>query len=100
MVDIIATTAGKKFKELAALSSNLIKEYGISYFLKVAIYEIKKQKLGLLLPDATPKISLERDLDLDTAKSYEHFFKKNLLTLSEDEVENIITLAKNRIKNS
>jgi len=90
MVDIIAPTAGKKFKKLAALSSNLIKEYGISYFLKVAIYEIKKQKLGLLLPDPTPKISLERNLDFDTAKSYEHFFKKNLLTLSEDEVENII----------
>ena len=90
MVDIIATTVGEKFKKLAVLSSNLIKEYGISYFLKVAIYEIKKQKLGLLLPDATPKISLETNLDLDTAKSYERFFKKNLLTLSEDEVENII----------
>ena len=28
MVDIIAPTVGKKFKKLATLSSNLIKEYG------------------------------------------------------------------------
>ena len=59
MVDIIATTRGEKIKKIASLSSNIIEEYGIGYFLKVATYEIWNQKLNLLRPDAIPKISLE-----------------------------------------
>ena len=41
MVDIIATSSRpKKFKKIAALSSNIIEEYGMSYFLKVVTHEI------------------------------------------------------------
>ena len=66
MVDIIATNSrAEKIKKLAALSSNIIEEYGMSYFLKVAIHEIWKQKLGLLRPDITPKISLEKEMEND-----------------------------------
>ena len=58
MVDIIATTRSEKIKKIASLSSNIIEEYGIGYFLKVATYEIWKQKLNILRPDVTPKIFL------------------------------------------
>ena len=90
MVDIIATTRGDKIKKIANLSSNIIEEYGIGYFLKVATYEIWKQKLNLLRPDATPKIFLENEMEEHAVKSYVNFFKKNMLVLTEDEIKKTV----------
>ena len=87
MVDIIATTRGEKIKKIASLSSNIIEEYGIGYFLKVATYEIWNQKLNLLRPDAIPKISLEEEMEKHVVKSYLNFLKKNMLVLTEDEIK-------------
>ena len=63
MVDIIATTRAEKIKKLSSLSSDIIEEYGMGYFLKVAIHEIGKQKFKLLLPDTPPKIHLEKVME-------------------------------------
>ena len=90
MVDIIATTRGDKIKKIANLSSNIIEEYGIGYFLKVATYEIWKQKLNLLRPDATPKIFLENEMEKHAVKSYVNFLKKNMLVLTEDEIKKTV----------
>ena len=90
MVDIIATTRGDKIKKIANLSSNIIEEYGIGYFLKVATYEIWKQKLNLLRPDATPKIFLENEMEKHAIKSYVNFLKKNMLVLTEDEIKKTV----------
>jgi len=90
MVDIIATTRGDKIKKIANLSSNIIEEYGIGYFLKVATYEIWKQKLNLLRPDATPKIFLENEMEKHAIKSYVNFLKKNTLVLTEDEIKKTV----------
>ena len=90
MVDIIATTRSEKIKKIASLSSNIIEEYGIGYFLKVATYEIWKQKLNLLRPDATPKIFLENTMEKDAVKSYMNFLKKNMLVLTEDEIKKTV----------
>ena len=78
MVDIIATTRSEKIKKIASLSSNIIEEYGIGYFLKVATYEIWKQKLNILRPDVTPKIFLEKEMEKHAVKSYVNFLKKLL----------------------
>ena len=90
MVDIIATTRGDKIKKIANLSSSIIEEYGIGYFLKVATYEIWKQKLNLLRPDATPKIFLENEMEKYAVKSYTDFLKKNMLVLTEDEIKKTV----------
>ena len=90
MVDIIATTRGDKIKKIANLASNIIEEYGIGYFLKVATYEIWKQKLNLLRPDATPKIFLENEMEKYAVKSYTNFLKKNMLVLTEDEIKKTV----------
>ena len=90
MVDIIATTSGGKIKKMANLSSNIIREYGIGYFLKVATYEIWRQKLNLLRPDATPKIFLEKEMEKHAVKSYVNFLKKNMLVPTEDEIKKTV----------
>ena len=90
MVDIIATTRGDKIKKIANLASNIIEEYGIGYFLKVATYEIWKQKLNLLRPDATPKIFLENEMEKHAVKSYVNFLKENMLVLTEDEIKKTV----------
>ena len=90
MVDIIATTRGDKIKKIANLASNIIEEYGIGYFLKVATYEIWKQKLNLLRPDATPKIFLENEMEKYAVESYMNFLKKNMLVLTEDEIKKTV----------
>jgi len=90
MVDIIATTRGDKIKKIANISSSIIEEYGIGYFLKVATYEIKKQKLNLLRPDATPKIFLENEMEKYAVKSYVNFLKENMLVLTEDEIKKTV----------
>ena len=90
MVDIIATTRGDKIKKIANLSSSIIEEYGIGYFLKVATYEIWKQKSNLLRPDATPKIFLENEMEKYAVKSYVNFLKKNMLVLTEDEIKKTV----------
>ena len=43
----IASTRIGKLKKLGNLSSNLINEYGYCYFLRVAFYELRRQKLKL-----------------------------------------------------
>ena len=53
----------EKIKKLAALSSKIIEEYGMSYFLKIATHEIWRQKLDLLRSDIAPKISLEKEME-------------------------------------
>jgi len=90
MVDIIATTRGDKIKKIANLASNIIEEYGIGYFLKVATYEIWKQKSNLLRPDATPKIFLENEMEKYAVESYMNFLKKNMLVLTEDEIKKTV----------
>ena len=90
MVDIIATTRGDKIKKIANLSSNIIEEYGIGYFLKVATYEIWKQKLNLLRPDATPKIFLEKEMAAYAIEAYTEFCKKNKLELTKDEIKKAV----------
>ena len=90
MVDIIATTRRGKIKKMANLSSNIIREYGIGYFLKVAIYEICRQKINLLRPDATPKIFLEKEMEDHAVKSYVNFLKKNMLAPTEDEIKKTV----------
>ena len=90
MVDIIATTAADKMKKLASLSSDIIEQYGMGYFLKVAIHEIGKQKLGLLRPDAVPKISLEKEMEAHAVEAYAEFFKRNELGLTKAEIKKTI----------
>ena len=67
-----------------------MKAYGIGYFLKVATYEIWKQKLNLLRPDATPKIFLEKEMAKHAVKAYANFLKKNMLVLTEDEIKKTV----------
>ena len=90
MVDIIATTKAEKIKKLTSLASSIIEEYGIGYFLKVATYEIWKQKLNLLRPDATPKIFLEKEMAAHAIEAYTEFFKKNKLELTKDEIKKAV----------
>ena len=90
MVDIIATTRGEKIKKLASLSSDIIEQYGMGYFLKVATYEIWKQKLNLLRPDDVPKIPLEKEMDARIIESYTNFLKKNTSVLTEDEIKKAV----------
>ena len=90
MVDIIATTRAEKIKKLSSLSSDIIEEYGMGYFLKVAIHEIGKQKLNLLRPDSTPKIFLEKKMEKYAIEAYAEFFKKNKLELTKDETKKVI----------
>ena len=76
MVDIINNRKGSKIKKIANLSSNIIGEYGIGYFLKVATYEIWKQKLNILRSDDTPEIFTEKcQIEKYTVKSYTNFLK-------------------------
>ena len=90
MVDIIATTTAEKIKKLASLSSDIIEEYGMGYFIKVAIHEMRKQKLNLLRPDSPPKIFLETDMEKYAIEAYAEFFKKNKLELTKDEIKKTI----------
>ena len=90
MVDIIATTRAEKIKKLSSLSSDIIEQYGMGYFLKVAIHEIGKQKLNLLRPDSPPKIFLEKDMEKYAIEAYAEFFKKNKLELTKDEIKKTI----------
>ena len=98
MVDIIATTRSEKIKKIASLSSNIIEEYGIGYFLKVATYEIWKQKLNLLRPDATPKIFLEKEMAKHAVKAYANFLKKNMPLQTEDEIKKTVDELNYRLK--
>jgi GT2 family glycosyltransferase len=90
MVDIIATTRAEKIKKLSSLSSDIIEQYGMGYFLKVAIHELGKQKLNLLRPDSPPKIFLEKDMEKHAIEAYAEFFKKNKLGLTKDEIKKTI----------
>ena len=90
MVDIIATTAADKMKKLASLSSDIIEQYGMGYFLKVAIHEIGKQKLNLLRPDSPPKIFLEKEMAAYAIEAYTEFCKKNKLELTKDEIKKAV----------
>ena len=90
MVDIIATTTAEKIKKLASLSSDIIEEYGMGYFVKVAVFELRKQKLNLLRPDSPPKIFLEKQMELHAIESYANFLKKNMLVLTEDEIKKAV----------
>jgi len=100
MVDIIATTRGDKIKKIANLSSNIIEEYGIGYFLKVATYEIWKQKLNLLRPDSSPKIFLGKEMEKYAIEAYAEFIKKNKLELTKDEIKKTIDELNNRPKST
>ena len=90
MVDIIATTRAEKIKKLTSLSSDIIEEYGMGYFLKVAIHEIGKQKLNLLRPDSPPKIFLEKDMAAHAIEAYVEFIKKNKLELTKDKIKKVV----------
>ena len=90
MVDIIATTAAEKIKKLASLSSDIIEQYGMGYFIKVAIHEMGKQKLNLLRPDSTPKIFLEKEMAAYAIEAYTEFCKKNKLELTKDEIKKAV----------
>ena len=90
MVDIIATTTVEKIKKLASLSSDIIEEYGMGYFVKVAVFELRKQKLNLLRPDTQPKIFLEKEMESYAIESYANFLKKNALVLTEDEIKKTV----------
>ena len=90
MVDIIATTTAEKIKKLASLSSDIIEEYGMGYFIKVAIHEMGKQKLNLLRPDSPPKIFLEKEMAAYAIEAYTEFCKKNKLELTKDEIKKAV----------
>ena len=85
----IASTRIGKLKKLGNLSSNLINEYGYFYFLRVAFYELRRQKLKLFFPDPENKIALEQTMHIDAVRNYENFYTQN--KLHQDEIKEIQT---------
>ena len=85
----IASTRIGKLKKLGNLSSNLINEYGYCYFLRVAFYELRRQKLKLFFPDPENKIALEKTMHIDEVRNYENFYTQN--KLHKDEIKEIQT---------
>lgn len=69
----------KKLVKLYSLSKELIKTYGITYFLRIAISELASQKLNLIKSDSIPIISLDTPiLKPDTPIHYSEIFENKL----------------------
>lgn len=61
------------FKKLFHISSNIIKEYGLVYFLRVSFQEIRKQKLKLFFPN-----SISTEMSNEFIVHYDDFLENNL----------------------
>ena len=78
-----------RIKKLTKLSLDIIKTYGLSYYLHVAIEELENQKLDLLRSDNVKSKKLERETSESNAQKYRaHIEKLDLITIDKDVLEN------------
>ena len=78
-----------RIKKLTKLSLDIIKTYGLSYYLHVAIEELENQKLDLLRSDNVKSKKLERETSESNAQKYRaHIEKLDLSTIDRDVLEN------------
>ena len=78
-----------RIKKLTKLSLDIIKTYGLSYYLHVAIEELENQKLDLLRSDNVKSKKLERETNESNAQKYRAYIEKlELSTTDKDVLEN------------
>ncbi|MCV0399668.1 MAG: glycosyltransferase family 2 protein [Nitrosarchaeum sp.] len=86
----LANSRIQKLKKLSVLSREIIKEFGMRYFLRICFEEIKKQKLSIFSPDKTPRFDFDEFLS-----DYDSFKKKHMMANSLDLMKkNISTFSK------
>jgi len=78
-----------KIKKLTKLSLDIIKTYGLSYYLHVAVEELENQKLDLLRSDDIKNKKLEKATSESNAEKYRAYIEKlSLDTTDKDVLEN------------
>ena len=78
-----------KIKKLTKLSLEIIKTYGLSYYLHVALEELENQKLDLLRSDNTKIQKLENTAKESNAEKYSAYIEKlDLATTDKNILEN------------
>ena len=78
-----------KIKKLTRLSLDIIKTYGLSYYLHVAIEELENQKLDLLRDDNVKSKKQEKDLIESNIQKYNMYIEKfDSDTTDKDVLEN------------
>ena len=78
-----------RIKKLTKLSLDIIKTYGLSYYLHVAIEELETQKLGLLRSDDVKNEKLEKEANESNTQKYRAYIEKlDLSTIDKDVLEN------------
>lgn len=73
MVLYLAGSRKKKIKKLVLLSLDIIRSYGLRYYIDVAISELKSQKFDILKPDQVPNFELTK---IDNSLQYELLLDK------------------------
>ena len=78
-----------RIKKLTKLSLDIIKTYGLSYYLHVAIEELETQKLDLLRSDDGKNKKLEKEASESNTQKYIAYIEKlDLITIDKDVLEN------------
>jgi GT2 family glycosyltransferase len=75
-----------RIKKLTKLSLDIIKTYGLSYYLHVAIEELENQKLDLLRDDNVKSRKLEADLIESDTQKYKAYIEKLDLDITDKNV--------------
>ena len=75
-----------KIKKLTKLSLDIIRTYGLSYYLHVAIEELENQKLDLLRDDSVKSRKLEEDLIESDTQKYKVYIEKLDLDITDKNV--------------
>ena len=78
-----------KIKKLTKLSLDIIRTYGLSYYLHVAIEELENQKLDLLRDDGVKSRKLDKDMIESNVQKYNTYIEKlDLDIVDKDVLEN------------
>ena len=78
-----------KIKKLTKISLDIIKTYGLSYYLHVALEELERQKLDILRSDNTKIQKLENTAKESNAEKYSAYIEKlDLATTDKNILEN------------